>query len=407
MQATTNQRTASTSSTMGPKHDKPKAPPGRDDVTIVVTPTAVDVMCGTGHEKHHAGNDLFKRIVSQFIDPYADASTKKDKMQITKTILDLLTQRGIRFLKKEAQSDSWYVAEPKVARDKVGHFLRLHAPKNYGGQQPMPNPPCSSPFSLGHQKEGFETMSAPRATPLSSFLGDGHEPTPVSATGIHNALENGQVSSIWNTIMDDTINNHQNKSGGGYDYSRSTSEHRPLHQTTPSLSYQSPVLYHQGSSSSASSAPAASHSKIKSQPLFAAKAPSAVLSNAAHYNLNHHQDALIKKGIVTQHAPCFQKNKLDEGIFRLSKESPFNYNYKSHQNHNNDASFEESLPNLDLWGGGSPMMPIAGSHPDGWSRLSWSSCGTIGNKSTDNMADSVHSMEDDLFDDCDLAMRLD
>lgn len=94
---------------------------------IVDAPTPIDVMCSTGHEKHHSGNDLFRRIVSEFVHDYARAaSSKKTKMQITKIILDLLTEAGVRFLKKCPTQQYWYVGGPKVGRDKIGHFLRIH-----------------------------------------------------------------------------------------------------------------------------------------------------------------------------------------------------------------------------------------------------------------------------------------
>jgi hypothetical protein len=375
---------------------RPKQVPRRD-ATLIVTPSPLDIMCGTGHEKHHtAGSDLFKRIVSQFIEPYANAQTKKDKMQITKTILDLLTQRGVRFLKKEVETGAWYVTESKVARDKVGHFLRLHLPKNYDHQTVADAPCSSSPFFLNQEKEGFQSQSSQRTTPLSHFLGDVNESVKSPASGIHNALESCQISSIWNTIMDDTTNDHSKSGAGGYDYSRSSCENRKLHQTLPSSTYQGHApLHHQGSCSSASSASTASFSKIKSEPLFATKAASSVLSNATHCN-HHHPEAVRKKDALFQPS-LFQKSR-EEEVFRLSKDTTppsttFNKNYI-------DTALE-SLPTLDVWGDSAMMLSPS---VDGWSRLSWSSCGTIGNKST-GMADTA-SMED-LFDESDLAMRLD
>jgi hypothetical protein len=51
------------------------------------------------------------------------AWSKREKMAITKTIHDLLTEKGIRFLKKCTVFQYWYLAAPKVGRDKIGHFL--------------------------------------------------------------------------------------------------------------------------------------------------------------------------------------------------------------------------------------------------------------------------------------------
>jgi hypothetical protein len=94
---------------------------------LVPLPASIDVMCGTGYEeRRHSGNIFFTRIVSHFIEEYNQATSKSAKMQTTKKILDLLTQSGVRFLKKCPVYQTWHLANPKVGRDKIGHFLRLH-----------------------------------------------------------------------------------------------------------------------------------------------------------------------------------------------------------------------------------------------------------------------------------------
>lgn len=96
------------------------------DLERVDAPTSFDIKCGTGNEeKQHVGNALFKHVVSHFVEDYTHAKSKKDKMHITKTVLNLLTHSGVRFLKKCPIYQYWYIAGPKVGRDKIGHFLRL------------------------------------------------------------------------------------------------------------------------------------------------------------------------------------------------------------------------------------------------------------------------------------------
>jgi hypothetical protein len=97
------------------------------DLDLVYSPTAIDVLCGTGQqERQHSGNIVFNRIVAQFSEAYNQATSKSEKMKISKKIVELLTQSGVRFLKKCPIYQNWYVGGPRVGRDKIGHFLRLH-----------------------------------------------------------------------------------------------------------------------------------------------------------------------------------------------------------------------------------------------------------------------------------------
>jgi hypothetical protein len=90
-----------------------------------VVPTSTDILCGKGHEKNHPGNCLFKLSVFPFVDTYAKAQSKVVKMLIVTHIVNLLSFKGMRFLKKSDVHNHWYVASQKMGRDKIGHFLRL------------------------------------------------------------------------------------------------------------------------------------------------------------------------------------------------------------------------------------------------------------------------------------------
>lgn len=129
---------------------------GADLGCAAVVPTDTDVLCGMGYEKRHPGNELFKNVVSQFIDAYAQAQSRSEKMLVTANILDLLSARGIRFLKQSStisegghDADRWYIAEQKVARDKVGNMLRYFLSKRTRSSMFSTSyPPSSLPFSL-------------------------------------------------------------------------------------------------------------------------------------------------------------------------------------------------------------------------------------------------------------------
>jgi hypothetical protein len=99
--------------------DEEQAPAG-------VVPTSADILCGTGHEKKHSGNHLFRLVLCPFVDAYANAQSKVDKIYIVRRIVNLLFLKKMRFLKKSSNFNCWYVASQKVGRDKIGHFLRFH-----------------------------------------------------------------------------------------------------------------------------------------------------------------------------------------------------------------------------------------------------------------------------------------
>lgn len=188
----------------------------------VAIPRAADILCGTGLEKHHPGNEHFKRFVSHFVDSYAQAPSKGHKMIITKTILDLLIAKGARFLKKTPIHQYWYVADNKVARDKIGHFLRLNLPKDGNTRMPVLSARMSqgaveqqaiqsiaSSSTSSCKEQGttpsslLEPTSAPSrmsTTPLASFLGTSDFALPQY---LRSDVEiNDRISSIWtNTVV--------------------------------------------------------------------------------------------------------------------------------------------------------------------------------------------------------------
>jgi hypothetical protein len=106
---------------------------GRAKTTYVpepVTPTALDVLCGTGVERiNQPGNELFDAVVMKYVEKYLRAESKREKMAISKGALDELASSGVRFLKKHPVHQCWYEADAKVGRDRIGHFLRHHIPK--------------------------------------------------------------------------------------------------------------------------------------------------------------------------------------------------------------------------------------------------------------------------------------
>jgi hypothetical protein len=97
-----------------------------EDRKARVLPTDIDVLCGSGKGKAgHPGNRRFRCIVAKHCEKYVTAKTKAEKMKVSKHILLEVLANGARIIQKHPIHEEWYVADPKVGRDKISHCLRL------------------------------------------------------------------------------------------------------------------------------------------------------------------------------------------------------------------------------------------------------------------------------------------
>eukprot|EP00581_Thalassiosira_minuscula_P013992 CAMPEP_0183716376 /NCGR_PEP_ID=MMETSP0737-20130205/10325_1 /TAXON_ID=385413 /ORGANISM="Thalassiosira miniscula, Strain CCMP1093" /LENGTH=134 /DNA_ID=CAMNT_0025945643 /DNA_START=221 /DNA_END=625 /DNA_ORIENTATION=+ len=90
-------------------------------------PTQSDVLLGRGiGTNRHPGNIRFRAIVSEHAEAYA-ASTKKEKMSISKSIVNAvktnLNPPG-RFLEKSVDTGMWHEVTQKRALEKTAQALR-------------------------------------------------------------------------------------------------------------------------------------------------------------------------------------------------------------------------------------------------------------------------------------------
>lgn len=114
--------------------------------SVPTTPTAMDVLCGAGMERfHQPGNEAFLSAMLKYVDQYSQAASKKEKMRVSKAAYDEVTMAGVRFLKKHPIYQYWYVADQKVGRDKIGHFLRQRRQKNLDAENNMIVSPSNRP----------------------------------------------------------------------------------------------------------------------------------------------------------------------------------------------------------------------------------------------------------------------
>merc|ERR1712072_840494 len=89
----------------------------------VETPTEFDILCGQSRFcANHRGNKCFSVVLDQFAERYDAATSKHEKMKMTKEVVAILHKTGGRFLKYK--DGAWEEITNVAARDKVSHALR-------------------------------------------------------------------------------------------------------------------------------------------------------------------------------------------------------------------------------------------------------------------------------------------
>mmetsp|Transcript_40225 Transcript_40225/g.84482 ORF Transcript_40225/g.84482 Transcript_40225/m.84482 type:complete len:321 (-) Transcript_40225:191-1153(-) len=88
-------------------------------------PTDMDVLLGRGVGiSRHPGNQHFRLVVSEYVDAYM-ISTKKQKMNISRSIVDRIhNEFNARFLEKRIGTDLWVEVEDRRALEKTAQALR-------------------------------------------------------------------------------------------------------------------------------------------------------------------------------------------------------------------------------------------------------------------------------------------
>jgi hypothetical protein len=87
-------------------------------------PSNEDILCGKNKICiKHPGSKSFRHIIEGYTLKYQQASSRNEKMEVTKEIFDKLQTR--RFLKYNEETDMWESLHPLAIRDKIGHALRF------------------------------------------------------------------------------------------------------------------------------------------------------------------------------------------------------------------------------------------------------------------------------------------
>jgi hypothetical protein len=94
----------------------------------------LDIVCGRGAPtNYHYGNQAFKDLVEEYQTQYLCAK-RTDKPQLAMKIMDIVKDRGARFVKRVKTSGPsiWVEIDPKGAYEKVCQALRQGAPESRG-----------------------------------------------------------------------------------------------------------------------------------------------------------------------------------------------------------------------------------------------------------------------------------
>ena len=92
----------------------------------IMEPCKYDILCGKDKEcLSHYGSRRFRSVIEAHRDEYQQATTKQEKMNITRKIVATLNRLSCRFLKYNDELQCWQEISHVAARDKVSHALRF------------------------------------------------------------------------------------------------------------------------------------------------------------------------------------------------------------------------------------------------------------------------------------------
>ncbi len=87
--------------------------------------TPMDILCGrTKRSWNHNGNRLFKNTITAAFGEYQAAKTRASRTDVVNKVVDVIRQRGGRFLNKDEETNRWKELSINKTREKVWHALR-------------------------------------------------------------------------------------------------------------------------------------------------------------------------------------------------------------------------------------------------------------------------------------------
>lgn len=208
----------------------------------VEKPTKEDILCGQSRVcASHPGNRHFQQVLADFAHRYDIATSKQEKMQMTKAIVSIIHDSGGRFLK--FKDGMWQEISTVAARDKVSHALRTkvsswkrqHA-QLLQRERDLFAPPRRTSLSRKSRKRGLPTSTRTNnnddeAAPISFDADDVQSSSKVSELLHSQQALFAQLNSVPSTPMpsprSSRSNHHVRHSFGGR--SSTTSHHHDHH----------------------------------------------------------------------------------------------------------------------------------------------------------------------------------
>jgi len=184
-------------------NDKDKDKNEIKDPVRVGIPTNFDILCGQSRIcASHTGNQRFQLVLENFAPRYDLATSKQEKMTMTKEVVANFHNSGGRFLKYK--DGMWEEISTVAARDKVSHALRTKVAsckrqQQEGGKGVSPGGRRSSMPSgrskSKHRRGGCRSSNSSISTSASDIVAisfDGNDDSAASTTLVVNDLMKAQ-----------------------------------------------------------------------------------------------------------------------------------------------------------------------------------------------------------------------
>lgn len=159
------------------------------NLSVVTELKRYDVLCGKGKMcQNHDGSRRFRLMITSYQQTYQKATTKQQRMDITKEIFLIFKESGSRFLKYNEVGGHWEEISALAARDKISHALRGTKPKN------------TAKKNMKHHRRNNSDSSA--STPITL---DEHSFEETPAATITVSPEHSFIDDLINQYHDDDI----------------------------------------------------------------------------------------------------------------------------------------------------------------------------------------------------------
>lgn len=172
------------------------------DLYRVQKPTKADILCGQSRVcANHPGNRYFQEVLERFAVTYDMATSKQQKMCMTKEIVARIHDSGGKFLKQK--DGMWQEISIVAARDKVSHALRTKVASWKRNQKDANNPTVTPP--TGPRRVSLSRNSLVKAKGLkrrisTSSLSSDIVPipyeSPISSESILESLRKSQLQEF-------------------------------------------------------------------------------------------------------------------------------------------------------------------------------------------------------------------